>query len=73
MSDYRGRATYSFPTLSDAFEAPTGRFAARRLLRFFGSMTRLNSRSHGGDGEEMIALVLDEGHQRIVDATLATA
>ena len=31
-----------------------------------------SARSHGGDGEETIVLVLDEGHQRIVDATLAT-
>ena len=72
-SDYQGRATYSFPTLSDAFEAC--RLAIRHeatpaVLRLYDPIE--SARSHGGDGEETIVLVLDEGHQRIVDATLAT-
>ena len=61
----------SFPTLSDAFEAC--RLAIRHGdLRFFGCMTRLNREVACGDGEETIVLVLDEGHQQIVDATLST-
>ena len=44
--------------------------ATPAVLRLYDPIE--SARSHGGDGEETIVLVLDEGHQRIVDATLAT-
>ena len=73
VSNYQGRATYSFPTLSDAFEAC--RLAIRHdatpaVLRLYDPIE--SARSHGGNGSETIVLVLDEGHPRIVDATLET-
>ncbi len=73
VSDYQGFASYSFPTLQDAFEAcrQTIRHdATPAVLRLYDPIE--SARSHGGDGKETIVLVLDEGHQKIVDATLAT-
>ncbi len=73
VSDYQGRASYSFPTLRDAFEAC--RLAIRHdatpaVLRLYDPIE--SARSHGGNGSETIVLILDEGHPRIVDATLET-
>ena len=73
VSDHQGRATYSFPRLQDAFEACRQAIrhdATPAVLRLYDPIE--SARSHSGDGTESIVLVLDEGHQQIVDATLAT-
>ena len=66
------RAAYSFASLSDGFEA------CRRVMRNGATPAVLrlydgaeSKRSHGGDGTEAVLLVLDEGNETIVDATMS--
>ncbi len=65
------RAAYSFPTFSAGVEA------CRRVMRAGATPAVLrlydgpeSARDHGGDGEEAILLVLDEGDPRIVGSTM---
>ncbi|MFP5487764.1 MAG: FAD-binding oxidoreductase, partial [Acidimicrobiia bacterium] len=66
------RAAYWFDALPDGFEA------CRRILRSGATPAVLrlydgaeSARGHGGDGTRCVLLVLDEGDERIVDATMA--
>ena len=66
-----GRATYRLPDVASAFEAcrrviRSG--ATPAVLRLYDSIE--SARSHAGDGEECIILVLDEGHPAMVATTL---
>lgn len=66
------RAAFWFGTLGDGFEA------CRRIVRSGATPAVLrlydpieSARGHGGDGTRCVLLVLDEGDERIVDATMA--
>lgn len=65
------RATYWFSSLAAGFEV------CRRILRTGSTPAVLrlydgieSERGHGGDGERCVLLVLDEGDERIVDASM---
>ncbi|NNE12890.1 MAG: FAD-binding oxidoreductase, partial [Ilumatobacter sp.] len=65
------RAAYTFSSLADGFEA------CRRMLRSGATPAVLrlydgveSARGHGGDGTSCTLLVLDEGDETLVDATM---
>ena len=66
------RAAYSFASLSDGFEACRRAIrngAVPAVLRLYDGAE--SKRSHGADGTEAVLLVLDEGNETIVDATMS--
>ena len=66
------RAAYAFPSLSAGFEAcrrTVRRGATPAVLRLYDEIE--SARGHGGDGTECILLVLDEGDEAIVAATMS--
>lgn len=72
LPEVERRATYVFDNLSDGFEG------CRRIIRAGATPAVLrlydgaeSKRSHGGDGTQCVLLVLDEGAETIVDATMA--
>lgn len=72
LPEVERRAAYVFDTLSDGFEA------CRRMIRAGATPAVLrlydgaeSKRSHGGDGTNATVLVLDEGNEQLVDATMA--
>lgn len=72
LPEGRKQAAYSFPDLPSGFDA------CRRIVRQGATPAVLrlydgpeSARGHGGDGSECILLVLDEGDDTIVDATMA--
>ena len=72
VPDHQRRAAYSFATLADGFEA------CRRILRSGATPAVLrlydaieSERGRGGDGTTCTLLVLDEGDETIVGATMA--
>ncbi|MGA1034947.1 MAG: FAD-binding oxidoreductase [Ilumatobacteraceae bacterium] len=71
VPDCDARATYRFADLATAFEAcrqciRSG--ATPAVFRLYDPVE--SARSHGGDGTECVLLVLDEGHPKLVAATL---
>lgn len=67
-----GHAAYRFPSLTVGFEAcrqVIRRGATPAVLRLYDSVE--SERGQGGDGTVCTLLVLDEGDDRIVDATMA--
>jgi alkyldihydroxyacetonephosphate synthase len=72
VADTERRAAYAFPSLSAGFEAcrrMVRRGATPAVLRLYDGIE--SARGHGGDGTECVLLVLDEGDEAIVDATMA--
>jgi alkyldihydroxyacetonephosphate synthase len=72
LPEVERRAAYVFATLTDGFEA------CRRMIRDGATPAVLrlydgaeSKRSHGGDGTNATLLVLDEGNEHLVDATMA--
>lgn len=72
LPEVERRGAYVFASLSDGFEA------CRRLIRAGATPAVLrlydgaeSKRSHGGDGTNATLLVLDEGNEQLVDATMA--
>lgn len=72
LPEVERRAAYVFDTLSDGFEA------CRRMIRAGATPAVLrlydgaeSKRSHGGDGTSATVLVLDEGNEQLVDATMS--
>lgn len=72
LPEVERRAAYVFAGLSDGFEA------CRRMIREGATPAVLrlydgaeSKRSHGGDGTNATLLVLDEGNEHLVDATMA--
>ena len=72
LPEVERRGAYVFDTLSDGFEA------CRRIIRAGATPAVLrlydgaeSKRSHGGNGTNAILLVLDEGHEALVDATMS--
>ena len=72
IPDAERRAAYRFSSLSSGFEA------CRRIVRRGATPAVLrlddgieSARGHGGDGTECILLVLDQGDDVIIDATMA--
>jgi alkyldihydroxyacetonephosphate synthase len=72
MPEVERRGAYVFATLNDGFEA------CRRIIRAGATPAVLrlydgaeSKRSHGGDGTTATLLVLDEGSEAIVDATMS--
>ncbi len=65
------RAAYRLPNLAAGFEVcrqVIRRGATPAVLRLYDAVE--SARGHGGDGTDCIVLVLDEGDDRIVDATM---
>ena len=72
VAETERRAAYAFPSLSAGFEACrriVRRGATPAVLRLYDGIE--SARGHGGDGTECILLVLDEGDETIVNATMA--
>lgn len=73
VAEVERRAAYVFATFSDGLEACRRAIragATPAVLRLYdGSESK---RSHGGDGTESTLLVLDEGSEALVDATMST-
>jgi alkyldihydroxyacetonephosphate synthase len=72
LPEVERRGAYVFASLTDGFEA------CRRLIRAGATPAVLrlydgaeSKRSHGGDGTNATLLVLDEGNEQLVDATMA--
>jgi alkyldihydroxyacetonephosphate synthase len=72
VADHERQAAYGFATFAEGLEA------CRRMLRCGATPAVLrlydgpeSARSHGGDGQQCVLLVLDEGDARLVDATMA--
>lgn len=72
LPEVERRGAYVFETLSDGFEA------CRRIIRAGATPAVLrlydgaeSKRSHGGDGITATLLVLDEGNESLVDATMS--
>lgn len=72
LPEVERRGAYVFATFTDGIEA------CRRIIRHGATPAVLrlydgaeSKRSHGGDGTSATLLVLDEGHELIVDATMA--
>lgn len=72
LPEVERRAAYVFSTLTEGFEA------CRRLIRAGATPAVLrlydgaeSKRSHGGDGTTATLLVLDEGNEQLVDATMS--
>lgn len=66
------RAAYLFDSISAGFEACRTimrRGATPAVLRLYDGAE--SARGHGGDGNECVLLVLDEGDPAIIDATMA--
>jgi alkyldihydroxyacetonephosphate synthase len=71
VADVERRAAYSFSDLATGFEAcrrALRRGATPAVLRLYDGPE--SARGHGGDGTECILLVLDEGDETIVGATM---
>ncbi len=71
VADVERRAAYTFGSLSDGFEAcrqMLRRGATPAVLRLYDGAE--SKRGHGGDGVECVLLVLDEGDEVMVDATM---
>lgn len=65
------RAAYRLPTLASGFEVcrqVIRRGATPAVLRLYDAVE--SARGRGGDGTDCVLLVLDEGDDRIVDATM---
>lgn len=65
------RAAYRLPSLAAGFEAcrqVIRRGATPAVLRLYDAVE--SQRGHGGDGTDCILLVLDEGDDRLIDATM---
>lgn len=65
------RAAYSFPSLADAFDACRRiirRGATPAVLRVYDAIE--SARGRGGDGASCTMLVLDEGDELLIDATM---
>ena len=65
------RSAYRLPSLATGFEVcrqVIRRGATPAVLRLYDAVE--SARGHGGDGTDCILLVLDEGDDRIVDATM---
>ena len=72
LPEVERRAAYAFASLSDGFEACRRAIRAGAepaVLRLYDGAE--SKRSHGGNGTDAYLLVLDEGNQQIVDATMA--
>lgn len=72
LPDTERRGAYSFDTFTDGLEAcrrAVRAGATPAVLRLYDGAE--SKRSHGGDGTRAYLLVLDEGHEAIVDATMA--
>lgn len=72
VADATRRGAYRFATLTDGFEACRSvirRGATPAVLRLYDGVE--SARGHGGDGTTCTLLVLDEGDETIVDATMA--
>jgi alkyldihydroxyacetonephosphate synthase len=72
LPEVERRGAYVFDTLSDGFEA------CRRIIRNGATPAVLrlydgaeSKRSHGGNGTNATLLVLDEGTEQLIDATMA--
>ncbi len=72
LPEVERRAAYVFANLTDGFEA------CRRMIREGATPAVLrlydgaeSKRSHGGDGTNATLLVLDEGNEHLVDATMS--
>ncbi len=72
LAEVERRAAYVFATLTEGFEA------CRRMIRAGATPAVLrlydgaeSKRSHGGDGTTATLLVLDEGNESLVDATMS--
>lgn len=72
LPEVERRAAYVFANLTDGFEA------CRRMIREGATPAVLrlydgaeSKRSHGGDGTNATLLVLDEGNELLVDATMS--
>ena len=72
LPEVERRAAYVFSSLTEGFEA------CRRMIRAGATPAVLrlydgaeSKRSHGGDGTTATLLVLDEGNESLVDATMA--
>lgn len=72
LPEVERRGAYVFPSLTEGFEA------CRRIIRQGATPAVLrlydgaeSKRSHGGDGINATLLVLDEGNELLVDATMA--
>lgn len=72
LPEVERRAAYVFANLTDGFEA------CRRMIRDGATPAVLrlydgaeSKRSHGGDGTNATLLVLDEGNEHLVDATMS--
>jgi alkyldihydroxyacetonephosphate synthase len=72
VADHERQAAYGFATFAEGLEA------CRRMLRCGATPAVLrlydgpeSARSHGGDGQQCVLIVLDEGDARLVDATMA--
>jgi alkyldihydroxyacetonephosphate synthase len=72
VADAERRAAYAFPSLAAGFEACrriVRRGATPAVLRLYDGIE--SARGHGGDGTECVLLVLDEGDEAIVAATMS--
>ena len=72
LPEVERRAAYSFASLSDGFEACRRAMrngATPAVLRLYDEAE--SKRSHGTDGSEAVLLVLDEGNETIVDASMS--
>ena len=73
LAEVERRAAYVFPTFSDGLEACRRAIragATPAVLRLYDGAE--SKRSHGGDGTESTLLVLDEGSEALVDASMST-
>jgi len=72
VAPVRKKAAYFFPSFADGVKAMREAIRAHAtpaVLRLYDAVEA--QRSHGGDGVNSTLIVLDEGEQEIVDATLA--
>lgn len=72
IAPVRRKAAYFFPTFAAGMLAMRGAIradATPAVLRLYDAAE--SQRSHGGDGTNSTLIVLDDGEQEIVDATLA--
>lgn len=72
LPEVERRSAYVFDNLTTGFEA------CRRIIRSGATPAVLrlydgpeSKRSHGGDGTNATLLVLDEGHEKLIDATMS--
>ncbi|MFM7963939.1 MAG: FAD-binding oxidoreductase, partial [Actinomycetota bacterium] len=72
VAPVRKKAAYFFPSFADGVKAMREAIRAHAtpaVLRLYDAVEA--QRSHGGDGANSTLIVLDDGEQEIVDATLA--